>query len=36
MIRRIIMEVDKSRYGEASESRSKFAEYAKLGIEYIF
>jgi len=28
--------VDKSRYGEASESRSKFAGYAKLGIEYIF
>ena len=28
--------VDKSRYGEASERRSKFAGYAKLGIEYIF
>ena len=28
--------VDKSRYGEASESRSKFAGYAKLGVEYIF
>ena len=28
--------VNKSRYGEASESRSKFAGYAKLGIEYIF
>ena len=28
--------VNKSRYGEASESRSKFAGYAKLGIEYSF
>jgi len=28
--------VDKSRYGEASESRAKFAGYAKLGVEYIF
>ena len=28
--------VEKSRYGEASESRFKFAGYAKLGIEYIF
>jgi hypothetical protein len=28
--------VEKSRYGETSESRSKFAGYARLGIEYIF
>lgn len=28
--------VEKSRYGEASERRSKVAGYAKLGIEYIF
>lgn len=31
-----LLEVEKSRYGETSESRSKFAGYAKLGIEYIF
>jgi len=28
--------VDKSRYGETKENKTKFAGYAKLGIEYIF
>ena len=28
--------VDKSRYGETKENKTKFAGYAKIGIEYIF